>query len=132
MGTCVVWVKFSSGLGGLNGSKKLLHGSIFYAGHKFSSGACAEDNLHVGQKFLGWSVFFFSWVKIFLVGQVFFRMGQRFLRGWTFFLCLSKFFCLGQFFVLWVNFYNKFLKFFTSFFAANIDQTLFDLLSFFV
>lgn len=81
MGTCVVWVKFSSGLGGLNGSKKLLHGSIFYAGHKFSSVACAEDNLHVGQKFLGWSIFFFSWVKIFLVGQVFFRMGQSFLRG---------------------------------------------------
>ena len=39
MGTCVVMVKFSSGLSGLHGSKKLLHGSIFYAGHKFSSAA---------------------------------------------------------------------------------------------
>ena len=87
MDTCVVWVKFSSGLSGLHGSKKLLHGSIFYAGHKFSSVAWVEVNLHVGQKFLGWSVFFFACVKIFLVGQIFFCMGQSFLRGSTFFLC---------------------------------------------
>ena len=83
MDTCVVWVKFSSGLSGLHGSKKLLHGSIFYAGHKFSSVAWVEVNLHVGQKFLGWSVFFlrvskffwlvrfsFAWGKVFCVGQL--------------------------------------------------------------
>ena len=89
MGTCVVWVKFSSGLGGLNGSKKLLHGSIFYAGHKFSSVAWAEDNLHVGQNFFGRSSFlshgakFFAWVNFlfvfvenFLLGSVFCSVGQ--------------------------------------------------------
>ena len=132
MDTCSVWVKFSSGLSGLHGSKKLLHGSIFYAGHKFSSVAWVEDNLHVGQKFLDWSVCFFCVCQNFFGRSDFLLHGAKFFAWVNFLFVLVQFFCLGQFFVLWINFYNEFLKFFKSFFAANIDQTLFDLLIFFV
>ena len=94
MGTCVVWVKFSSGLSGLNGSKKLLHGSIFYAGHRFSSVAWAEDNLHVGQKFLGWSVCFFC------VGQNFFGRSNFLLHGAKFFAWVNFLFVFVEIFLL--------------------------------